>query len=141
LAAEIIDFSARPGIPYYYRLEVVMKGGSSKFLGMVSGQVLTPTRFEVAQNRPNPFNPVTVIPYAVPSASLVSVRIYDVTGRLVRTLVDAAPHAAGYHEIVWDGRDNQRRDMGSGVYISRFTRTPLEGGAAETRLQKMVLVR
>ena len=75
----------------------------------------------IGSNRPNPFNPRTVIPYFiggnVPAAATLSV--YDMTGRLVRTLVDdvAAP---GEHSAVWDGRDGAGHEAVSGVYICRL---------------------
>lgn len=68
------------------------------------------------QNVPNPFNPRTSIEFEVPSGSArVSLRVYDVDGRLVRTLLDA-PAVAGPGSVQWDGRDRQGRSVASGVY-------------------------
>ncbi len=69
---------------------------------------------------PNPFNPFTKIRYSVgEGAGRVRLQVYDVAGRLVRTLVDA-PVGIGRHEAVWDGRDVRGREVASGAYICRM---------------------
>jgi hypothetical protein len=79
-----------------------------------------PTVNGVAQNVPNPFNPITTITYDVATPGNVRIAIYDVAGRLVRTLVDeSAP--AGRFDAVWDGRDNRGAAVHSGVYFYRMT--------------------
>ena len=90
----------------------------------------------LAQNRPNPFNPSTVIGYSVPgSARLrVAIRVYTVAGRLVRTLVQRTDEP-GYHEARWDGTDDHGRPAASGVYLYRAE----IGAAVLTR--KMALLR
>jgi hypothetical protein len=75
-----------------------------------------PTRFGLEQNAPNPFNPVTRIAYLVPYESPVSVRVYDVSGRLVRTLIDGVTEP-GRRVSVWDGRSDDGVLVGSGVYF------------------------
>ncbi len=71
-------------------------------------------------NRPNPFNPATVIPYELPRAGRARLALYDAAGRRVRTLVDGET-AAGAHEARWDGRDEAGRPVGSGAYFARLT--------------------
>jgi hypothetical protein len=78
-------------------------------------------------NVPNPFNPATTIRYQIGAAGAVTLRVYDVTGRLVRTLVDGQ-RVPGAYEARWDGRDERGRGVASGVYFYRlhagdFTRT------------------
>jgi hypothetical protein len=75
-----------------------------------------PTHVELLPARPNPFNPSTLIQFRLPTAGKVRLRIYDVAGHLVRTLVDE-PAAAGDHRVVWDGRRDGGRSVGSGVYV------------------------
>ena len=75
-----------------------------------------PTAFSLAQNVPNPFNPVTTIAYDVPHEARVAIRVYDVAGRLVRTLV-AGKESPGRHEAVWNGRNDTGEPVGSGVYF------------------------
>jgi hypothetical protein len=99
----------------------------------VSGPVI-PQTFGLYPNVPNPFNSTTSIRYDVPTGGgVVTLRIYDVSGRLVRTLVDG-PQPAGQKTATWNGRDNQGRSVASGVYFYR-----LQAPGYEKTL-KMVLV-
>ncbi len=76
-----------------------------------------PSRMTLEQNFPNPFNPRTVIEYSIPHADHVSVEIYDVTGRLVKTLVSGRQEA-GPHFTSWDGTGNAASIVSSGTYFS-----------------------
>jgi hypothetical protein len=77
--------------------------------------------FTLQQNAPNPFNPATEIRFSVPAGGAsVSLRVYDVTGRLVRTLVDGH-RAAGTHTVTWQGDDDRGRPAASGTYVYRLT--------------------
>jgi hypothetical protein len=71
------------------------------------------------QNRPNPFNPRTTIEYDLPGAGPVRLAVFDLAGRLIRTLVEESM-PQGSHQAVWDGRDSSSRDVGSGTYIARL---------------------
>ncbi len=95
-------------------LEIVVPGavGASTFGVFESGIALH-------QNRPNPFAPFTTISFAVAEQGLVDLSVYDVRGRLVRTLIhDEMVTRLG--EVVWDGTDTRRRHVGSGVYFYRL---------------------
>jgi len=83
---------------------------------------------------PNPFNPQTMVRFALPSSQHASLRVYDVSGRLVRQLTDAVL-PAGQHDVRWDGRDRQGRAVASGTYFARL----VAGGQEEVK--SMVLVR
>jgi hypothetical protein len=83
---------------------------------------------------PNPFNPMTTIKYDLPAAGPVRLSVFDIAGRLVRTLVDESM-PQGSHEAVWDGRDATGREVGSGSYLARLE----FGGRVET--VRMGLVR
>jgi hypothetical protein len=72
------------------------------------------------QNRPNPFNPETVIGYSIARAGHVAVRIFDVAGRQVRVLLNGAQQA-GPHTARWNGRDDAGRMVASGTYFYRIT--------------------
>ncbi|MBD3366841.1 MAG: hypothetical protein GF405_01550, partial [Candidatus Eisenbacteria bacterium] len=93
-----------------------------------------PETFRLVQNTPNPFNPVTTIGYHVPNEAPVSVRVYDVSGRLVRTLVDGVVEP-GRHQAVWDGRSDNGEAVGSGVYFC-VMETPDYRGSAKMTLLK-----
>jgi hypothetical protein len=88
----------------------------------------------LSQNAPNPFNPRTTIRFTLPGDGVARLAIYDLAGRLVRTLV-AGPLAAGEHEAVWDGCDDAGRAQASGSYLAR-----LEAGGG-VRTVRMALVR
>jgi flagellar hook assembly protein FlgD len=85
--------------------------------------------------RPNPFTSETTVAYTVPSAgAAVAVRVYDVRGRLVRTLAEG-PRGGGAHSAVWDGRDSSGRIVSPGIY---FCRAEIGGW---TEVRKVVLLR
>ncbi len=90
-------------------------GGLAKFASTPP----SPKEFALHQNRPNPFNPVTMIDFDQPRTAFVSLRIFDQRGRLVTTLVNEEL-PAGYHHVKWDGRDAVGQRLASGVYIYRL---------------------
>jgi len=94
-----------------------------------------PPAYFLAGNYPNPFNPVTTITYGLAERAPVTLRIYDVSGRLVRTLVDEVQEPGRSYTVVWDGRNAYGRSVSSGVYFCRLT----AGAGASAR--KMVLLR
>lgn len=75
--------------------------------------------FRLAQNHPNPFNPTTTISYSVNRHGNVSLRVYDILGREIRTLVDKTQRA-GFHSVVWDGQNNSGEPVASGHYFYRI---------------------
>jgi len=79
-----------------------------------------PARFALHPNTPNPFNPRTTIRFELDRAGPATLRVYSVTGALVRTLVDH-PLPAGQYRTVWDGLDAQGRPVGSGIYVYRLS--------------------
>jgi len=95
---------------------------------------LVPTRFALAQNSPNPFNPATTIAFDVPvDAGTVTLAIFDVSGRRVRTL-EQGSLAAGRYTRTWEGRDDSGRRVSSGLYFYKLT------GNGFTETKKMVIV-
>ena len=69
------------------------------------------------QNQPNPFNPSTVIRFDLPEPAVVSLRVFDVTGRLVRVLLGGETVSAGTSEAVWNGRDDSDHTVAAGIYF------------------------
>jgi len=90
-------------------------------------------RILLEQNVPNPFNPSTTIAFTLNTASAAHLAIYDVQGRLVRTLV-AADLAPGRHEVAWNGLNEQGQRVPSGHYLYR-----LEAGAASATRRMIML--
>ena len=74
------------------------------------------TRFELAQNFPNPFNPNTTIAFTLPTAQSVTIKIYDINGKFVRQLLKSEL-AAGLHELNWNGTNQNGEAVSSGTYI------------------------
>lgn len=79
-------------------------------------QNLLPTTMSLFQNYPNPFNASTRIYYILPTATKVTVKIYNLQGREVARLVDGVQNA-GIHSIIWNGKNDQGENVGTGVYI------------------------
>lgn len=90
---------------------------------------------QLHQNAPNPFNPRTAIAFTLGEAAPVTLRVYDVGGRLIATLLDGAEFGPGRHETTWDGRDGAGRAVAAGTYFYRIDAK----GSSESR--PMVLVR
>ncbi len=82
-------------------------------------QTAVPRKYELSQNYPNPFNPQTSIQFAIPQSGMLSLRIYNVTGQMIRELCDGHRQAGSY-ELRWDGRDEGGREVASGVYFCRL---------------------
>jgi hypothetical protein len=94
----------------------------------------TPTTYGLAQNYPNPFNPATTIGYSMKEKGVVTLKVYNVAGQLVRTLVDGVKDAGSY-KATWDGKNNAGVAAASGVYLYKMNTR----GFAHTK--KMVLLR
>lgn len=99
---------------------------------LLEGQI--PTEFALEQNFPNPFNPTTEFHYALPAPQHVTVRIYDIRGRLVSTLIDMQL-PAGRYKALWDATDDDGRKLSTGLYFYR-----LEAGDF-TAVKRMILLK
>jgi hypothetical protein len=125
--------------PFYYKLTAVdtqfnESDASDATVATGAASSDAPTHARLYQNTPNPFNPVTVIRYDLPAGgSVVSIRVYDAAGRVVRTLVDGF-QPGGAQSVVWDGRNDRGARAASGVYLCRLTTPGYE------RTVKMALV-
>ena len=93
-----------------------------------------PSDFGLGQNYPNPFNSATVIGFDLPQAGSVELAVYNLAGQQVAILVDGI-RAAGRYTLDWDGRDQNGRELASGLYLYRLR----AGAAVQTR--KMLLLR
>jgi len=94
-----------------------------------------PRQTALHQNVPNPFNPTTQISFDLAQSGKVALRIYDVAGRLVRTLIDKEMAAGRNHTVVWNGLDDQNGRVASGVYFYRLDAV----GSSHTK--KMVVMK
>jgi len=99
----------------------------------ISDQV--PRQFALDQNYPNPFNPQTRISYQLDrSTDNVTLKVYNILGQEVRTLVNE-PQDAGFYEVVWDSRDDSGNPVATGIYFYRLQADNL------TETRKMVLLK
>ncbi len=113
-----LDADVIPGTLYYYKLEAVRRGGGSAFFGPYAVKAYEGrAAYWVSQNVPNPLSRggATTINYSVAAAGVVSIRILDAAGRLVRTISERA--SAGANSVTWDGRGADGRRVPSGVYF------------------------
>jgi len=124
-----VDNSVRAGQSYSYRLKQIDFDGQFEYSSIVNVEVGVPMEFSLAQNYPNPFNPSTSIEYSVPSNEFVTLKIYDVLGNTVSTLVNENKEAGKYN-ITFDASN-----LTSGIYFYSIN----AGGF--TQVKKMMLVK
>ncbi|MEJ2636239.1 MAG: C-GCAxxG-C-C family (seleno)protein [Calditrichia bacterium] len=104
-----------------------------------SSDIKTPetvtTDFELKQNYPNPFNPETHIQFSLPKSEAVTLTIYSLDGRQIKTLLSQQRYSAGSHQVKWDGKDNLGNRVSSGMYYYRIK------AGNYTKVKNMLLVK
>jgi hypothetical protein len=114
-ATSFVDAGARPGVAYTYVLAAVKENGDE--VRSIAVVVTTaPLALGLAPNVPNPFNPATRIEFTLPEADHATVRVYDVRGAHVATLLDTRLEA-GRHHVDWKGVDDAGTPVASGTYF------------------------
>ena len=93
-----------------------------------------PIKYALSQNYPNPFNPITSLQYDLPNNGLVNITIYDMMGRIVKTLVNSS-QTAGYKSTQWDATNNQGEPVSAGVYLYKIQASDF------SQTQKMILLK
>ncbi len=111
------DNSNKPG-DLVSNLNVVQQENSNSNL---------PTDFSLSQNYPNPFNPETQIRFALPISAIVTINVYDIRGRVIKTLLDLNFKPSGIHTVIWDGRNKEGSIISSGMYFYRILAQPQNG--------------
>jgi hypothetical protein len=94
-------------------------GGIYSSVGAISSQV--PKNYNLDNAYPNPFNPSTTIRFSIPKNEKVRLEVYDITGKLVKSLIDSEYLNAGTYESKWNGINNRGENVSSGIYIARLT--------------------
>lgn len=84
-----------------------------------ANELPVPTRFVLHENVPNPFNPTTVVCFEIPSSSLVTLEVFDASGRHVRTLLNEM-RPAGIGKLPWNGTNDRGQPVASGVYLCQM---------------------
>jgi hypothetical protein len=118
----------------FFVVQVLLSSIAAAPIGIkpISNEI--PNRFELAQNFPNPFNPTTTIKFSIAKTGNVSIKIYDLTGRLVKTLVNQNM-TPGKYDIKWTSMNDNNQFVASGVYFYRIETSEF------TDTKKMVLVK
>ena len=100
---------------YNYRLKQTDLNGNFEYFNLISEVIISaPDKFELKQNYPNPFNPVTHLEFGISNMGLVSLIVYDISGKEVRTLVNEIKEA-GYYSVKFNGSD-----LSSGIYFYKL---------------------
>jgi len=99
--------------------ECLPSGGIEKSYTSIAETRPLPEVYDLSQNRPNPFNPYTVIDYSLPIAGFVEIIVFNILGQHVVTLVSGVQEA-GFHTAYWDGKDSQGSSAATGVYLCRM---------------------
>ena len=99
----------------------------------INGELL-PDVFALHQNYPNPFNPVTTLRYDLPENGYVTIIIYDMLGRKVKTLINKTQDA-GYRSIIWNATNDYGRPVSAGIYLYQIQ------AGEYMRTKKMVLLK
>ncbi len=116
----VVDKTAQAGVTYQYRIVATETGGAEVRFAAVSISANNGiTEFALGRAFPNPTATGSTIAFAVPRTSAVSVKVFDVAGRLVNTLADQQ-YAPGHYEVTWNGRTSQGEAAANGVYFVHF---------------------
>ncbi|OQY74626.1 MAG: hypothetical protein B6D44_03895 [Ignavibacteriales bacterium UTCHB2] len=110
-----IDNQVNPG-KYQYRLKQIDYDGKFEYSKTIEVEVSSPTEFSLEQNYPNPFNPSTKVSWQSPVGSWQSLKIYDILGNEVATLVNEYK-PAGTYEVNFNGHSDEGQNLSSGVYF------------------------
>ena len=124
------------GEDFYIGLGICAKGGNTGDLCEVNfsnvvvdpgdvtsieelSAIVSPEGYQLNQNYPNPFNPITTISYNIPQANHVVLKVYDLQGKEITTLVNELK-SSGQHHISWNGKDNKGLNVTSGLYVYKL---------------------
>jgi len=111
---------------YYYRIKQIDYNGNYEYFDLNGVAIIgTPSKISLGQNYPNPFNPVTNIGYEIPQDARVTMKVYDITGREISTLVNGS-QAAGYHTVIFDASK-----YSSGMYFYKIKVSSANGTVSE----------
>jgi len=122
-----------------YRLKQLDYDGKANYSKEINVEFTgAPKNFSLDQNYPNPFNPATVIRYAVPTESKVKVIVYNLSGEVVKELVNQV-QSAGFHESTFN--TNSGINLSSGIYFYSIEATPLNGNNSFRQTKKMILLK
>jgi hypothetical protein len=135
LSFSVTDCSVTPGGTFWYRVVLEGDSGAREVYGPIEVAVdAAPSAYMAYDAYPNPFNPSCTMRYDLPEGATVSLRVFDVSGTLVRTLVEGW-RGPGVHNETWDGRADDGSSLASGIYFYSIKAGELEA------TKKMLLLR
>jgi serine protease AprX len=114
----IIDEDVQAGSYYHYYLLAELVDEEQRQLGNQEVITPTPAAFTLLQNYPNPFNQTTKLVAGITNSQKVTLKIYNIQGRLVRTLFENRLLQENYHVISWDGKNDGGERLASGIYYA-----------------------
>jgi hypothetical protein len=129
------DAKVAAGATYKYKLESVSANGVSVEEKVTEVVVPIPDQYVLFNNYPNPFNPTTNIRFQLPEAQNIKLYIYDMSGSLIKTLVNNQNYPSGEHIVSWDATDGAGNRVSTGIYLYRFQ------AGSFVKTGKMVLVK
>jgi len=115
------DFNVEGGDYFTYKLSSQFVWGKISVVDTAQILSIEATDISLSENFPNPFNSDTKIIFGLSSPQKVSLKIYDITGQLVKTLIDNEVLEAQYHHILWDGSSDLNHSVSSGTYYLQLT--------------------
>ncbi len=124
--------------PHSFRVVVGLPDDVSKTMDELD---ILPTEFSVSQNTPNPFNPVTSIRIELIDDALVTMKVYNVLGEEVSTLLNNAPLESGYHQVIFNGKDMNNNNVPSGLYLYQTIIRNNDGSLLHMNTHKMIMVK
>ena len=105
-----------------------------EFTTICFGNPVTPEKFTLSGNYPNPFNPTTTISYSIPTDGNVELIVYNLRGQKVKTLISGT-QPIGVYNVTWNGKDENDRSVSSGVYLYKLN------SSGKTAVKKMLLLK
>ena len=124
--------------PYYFKLIV---GSADDIQSQLDDMGMVPTDFELFQNTPNPFNPVTNIRVSLVEDARITLKVYNLLGKEVNTLALNQSLSKGNHRFIWAGKDDNGYQLPSGVYLYRIEINSHVGRQLYQSTKKMVLMK
>jgi len=143
---QIMDFAF--DLPTSWNLKITIHVDDTQELydqeivgGIVGDGYTLPEEYRLSQNFPNPFNPSTTIRFALPEKSVVSLAIFDISGRLVRELASQQFYEQGWQELSWDGKNAAGQPVASGMYYYHLIARSSDDRRNFSQTRKMLLIR
>ena len=128
---DVLILEERIGLPHYYLHTVYSTDVRTTQINETRGNTV---EYELYNNFPNPFNPSTTIRYSIDSPEKISIKIYNVSGQLIKE-INREHNQAGKYEVIWDGKNNFGQKVSSGAYFYQLT------AGNYTEAKKMILLK